>query len=224
MNKIYLIIIIFLFLLFYLYNNNEHANFTSTSLTEQSIDSIKQCASTYVDSKNSANFNNILVTGNVTGNVSGNVTGNVTGDVRGNVTGNLTGNVTGDVSGSLISTNNKFKFNIDKNGNFNLNDMSGNNVQKSWQYIGCYNDCKSGTNTSFVNGYYRTLPQYYGNQQLIDCLTFAQNSGNTYAALQYGGQCFVGNSTNDPTQFGQGSECPPTGGGCTNQVYQYKNK
>jgi hypothetical protein len=219
MNNIYIILILVLVcLLFYLYNNNEQEPFTTTTLSEQSINAIQQCGNTYADSKNSANFKNILVTNNVTGNLKGNVTGNVTGDV----TGDVTGNVTGDVTGSLISNN--YKFNIDKNGNFNLNDISGNSIQKSWQYIGCYNDCKSGTNTSNVAGDERTLPAYYGNQQLIDCLTFAQNNGYTYAALQYGGECFAGTSENNPTQFGKVFACPVMGGPCTNQVYQYKTK
>jgi hypothetical protein len=79
-------------------------------------------------------------------------------------------------------------------------------------YVGCYKDNGS-----------RMIPTYRGNVQNKDaCAALATKAGDNVIGLQYGGQCFTGKN---PRYDALGVEtnsanCPPLGGGWSNQVYK----
>jgi hypothetical protein len=130
--KIVLIgVIIALIVILYFFGEQENADSVSGSQVA-STEAVANIAKVYADSKETATFNNIKITGNV------DVTGkNINAEnVTANVTGNLKGNVVGNLTGSITSPNGNYKLSIDNNGRLNLIDSNGTNVNIIGNYTG----------------------------------------------------------------------------------------
>ena len=89
------------------------------------------------------------------------------------------------------------------------------NAGGTWQYQGCYNDTQT-----------RALSNDAGQVNSVDaCQQIAYDRGDIYVGLQYGGQCFTGPATDNPTKYGvqtNASQCSnPLGTAWTNMLYKY---
>jgi hypothetical protein len=89
------------------------------------------------------------------------------------------------------------------------------NAGGTWQYEGCYNDTQT-----------RALSNDAGQVNTVAaCQQIAYARGDIYAGLQYGGQCFTGPATDNPTKYGvqtNASQCSNTlGTAWTNMLYKY---
>lgn len=85
---------------------------------------------------------------------------------------------------------------------------------KSPQYLGCFNDCQGG----------RAIPNnrswnMQSGDKLKECEALAKQAGDNVFGLQYYKECWSGK---DPAydRMGAAQNCPPNGGGCTQQVYK----
>jgi hypothetical protein len=87
---------------------------------------------------------------------------------------------------------------------------NNNSVPTSWKNKKCWKDNQNGP---------RTIPsQVQTNLTLDSCIAEAERIGWNTAAVQYGGQCFIGNN-NDYKIIGESEECSPLGGPWINNVY-----
>lgn len=81
-------------------------------------------------------------------------------------------------------------------------------------YLGCFNDCRGG----------RAIPNprawnMQGGNNLKECEALAKQAGDNIFGLQYYRECWTGkNPAYD--RMGAAQNCPPNGGGCTQQVYK----
>lgn len=86
--------------------------------------------------------------------------------------------------------------------------------EKKPKHLGCFNDCKAG----------RAIPNprswnMKSGDNLKECANLAKTYGDNVFGLQFYKECWTGK---DPAydRMGAAQNCPPNGGGCTQQVYK----
>lgn len=130
-------------------------------------------------------------TGIATGIATANVTGTATASVTANATGVATANVTGTATASLTSS-------------APVATSTAAPGEREWFSIGCAVDPMTDPKDRILNAQHF----WYQTDLTVDkCIDMCEDAGFTYAGVEWGQECYCGNTLASSTQFVDDGEC-----------------